>query len=126
MTNRLELYRCEICGNIVQVMHHGNGELVCCGKPMSLLVPHLKEEEKQEKHVPVFGNNEIYVGSVPHPMAEEHHIEFIESISSDMSDVQIKFLKISDEPKMVINADADFNRALEYCNLHGLWDNFKE
>ena len=127
MTKKLELYRCEICGNIVQVMHESNGELVCCGKPMTLLIAHPKEDEKQEKHVPVFINdNEIQVGSIPHPMSEEHHIEFIETISENKQDVKIKFLNISDEPKMEINSNNNYNLAIEYCNLHGLWENNKE
>ena len=84
MTQRLEFYKCEICGNLVRVMLGGKGELVCCGKPMNLLKASGKEEEKQEKHVPVFLNGvEIQVGSVPHPMTEEHHIEFIECCTSD-------------------------------------------
>ena len=122
MTNHLELYRCEICGNIVQVMHASKGELVCCGQPMTLLVPHPKEDEKQEKHVPVFINdNQIQVGSVLHPMVEEHHIEFIETMTDDKKNIQIKFLNIDDEPKMTVNANNKYSIAVEYCNIHGLW-----
>ena len=122
MTNHLELYRCEICGNIVQVMHASNGELVCCGKPMTLLIAHPKEDEKQEKHVPVFiNNNVIQVGSIPHPMLEEHHIEFIETMTDDKKHVQIKFLNINDDPQMNINENNHYNMAIEYCNIHGIW-----
>lgn len=126
MTNHLEFYRCEICGNIVQIMHKGDGELVCCGKPMTLLTVHAKEDEKQEKHVPVFIDNGVKVGSAPHPMMEEHYIEFIESISPDKKDIRIKFLSPCSEPKMNINPDADYSTALEYCNIHGLWIGEKE
>ena len=121
MTNHLEFYRCEICGNIVQVIHSGNGELVCCGKPMQLLSAKSKSEEKQEKHVPVFiSDNEIQIGSEPHPMSKEHHISFIETVSEDQKSVQIKFLDINEFPKMITNNTA-YNTAYEYCNIHGLW-----
>ncbi|MBR1425586.1 desulfoferrodoxin FeS4 iron-binding domain-containing protein [bacterium] len=120
MTECLELYRCEICGNIVQVMHKGADALVCCGKPMDKLIQHGIEEEKQEKHVPVFLNErEIQVGSEPHPMLEEHHIEFIQAVSDDKKHVYTKFLDIADEPKMKLNND--YKQAIEYCNIHGLW-----
>ncbi len=126
MTNHLELYRCEICGNIVQVMHIGAGELVCCGKPMTLLKPYTKENEKQEKHVPVFIENKIQVGSEPHPMIEEHHIDFIQSITEDRKTIKTHFLRVSDEPYMNINNDIEFSSALEYCNIHGLWQGNKQ
>lgn len=121
MTNHLEFYRCEMCGNIVQVMHTGAGELVCCGKPMTLLKSYTKEYEKQEKHVPVFGKNKIQVGSVPHPMIEEHHIEFIQVISEDKKNITTKFLNINETPEMITNSDNNYTCAFEYCNLHGLW-----
>ena len=125
MTNRLELYRCEICGNIVQVMHPGMGELVCCGKPMSLLKPYTKENEKQEKHVPVFMENKIQVGSVLHPMTEEHHIEFIQTITDNKKSVLTKFLEVNESPEMTLNIADNYTCALEYCNRHGLWQENK-
>ncbi len=122
MTNKLELYRCEICGNIVQVLHEGADALVCCGKPMTKLESHKIEEEMQEKHVPVFVNeNEIHVGSVLHPMIPEHHIEFIQTISDDKKHVYTKFLDIDEQPIMKLNNK--YNHAIEYCNIHGLWSN---
>lgn len=125
MTEKLELYKCAICGNIVQIMHQGAGELVCCGQTMTKLVPNTLEQEKQEKHVPVFTDfNEIQVGSELHPMTEEHHIEFIQSISDDKKCIQTKFLDITDEPKMKLSADNN-NYAIEYCNIHGLWEGKK-
>lgn len=126
MTNRLELYRCEICGNIVQVMHSGVGELVCCGKAMTLLKPQSKQDEKQEKHVPVFISNKIQVGSIPHPMIEEHHIEFVQAVSDDKMNIKTKFLNINDAPEMIINEESEYKNAIEYCNLHGLWEGNKE
>lgn len=125
MTNHLELYRCEICGNIVQIMHAGAGELVCCGKPMTLLKPYTKEDEKQEKHVPVFIENKIQVGSELHPMIEEHHIEFIQTYSDDKMTIKTHFLRVPDEPIMDFNANNEFTSALEYCNIHGLWQGKK-
>ncbi len=122
MTEHLSLYRCEVCGNIVQVMHSGDGELVCCQKPMIKLEPHGIEEEMKEKHVPVFvSGNKIQVGSVPHPMTPEHHIEFIESFSPDKKHVEIKFLSPNDEPVMTLCSNSQHNCTIEYCNIHGLW-----
>ncbi len=126
MTVRLELYRCEICGNIVQVMHEGADSLVCCGKPMIKLEPHGIEEEKKEKHVPIFTNeNEIQVGSELHPMIEEHHIEFIQAISNDKKHIETKFLDIGEEPKMKLCNNESHNCSIEYCNIHGLWKGSK-
>ena len=123
MTERLELYRCEICGNIVQVMHEGIGELVCCNQPMKKLEIHLKHEEMLgEKHIPVFvGDKEIQVGSIPHPMLPEHHIEFIECFSADKKHIEIKFLSPNEEPKMQLIKNENYAGAFEYCNIHGLW-----
>ena len=122
MTERLMLHRCEICGNIVQVMHSGEGILYCCGQPMTQLQPHLKEEEKGEKHVPVFlSDNVIQVGSEMHPMIEEHYIEFIQSFSDDKTHVETKFLSPGQEPKMHLCTNENHIAALEYCNIHGLW-----
>ena len=126
MTNHLEFYRCAVCGNIVQVMHTGEGELVCCERPMTLLKPYSKEDEKQEKHVPVFIENKIQVGSEPHPMSEEHHIDFIQTVSENKKTVKTTFLSINQAPETEINIDNNYNFALEYCNIHGLWYGIKE
>jgi superoxide reductase len=81
MTKKGQIYKCEICGNIVEVLDEGVGELVCCGQPMKL-IEEKTEDEGKEKHVPIIERNEegvkIKVGSVPHPMTEEHYIEWIE------------------------------------------------
>lgn len=122
MTKRLELYRCEVCGNIVQIMHEGIGELVCCGKPMNLLIPHAKSEEKQEKHVPVIEENKVKIGTIPHPMVEEHYIEFIQAINMNKNEIKTKFLSPSDAPEMEIEQNK-YQKACEYCNIHGLWAN---
>ncbi len=123
MTQKLDFYRCSVCGNIVQVFHAGAGELVCCEKPMEKLVPFTQDQEKQEKHVPIFtGFNEIQVGSDLHPMTEEHHIEFIQCISPDKKHIETRFLDKTEEPKMKLCGNFEHNCALEYCNIHGLWE----
>ena len=102
---KLDLYRCEICGNIVQVLFVGRGELVCCGEPMKKFEIQTRENAMLEKHVPIFmkdenGNDEIRVGEILHPMTQEHYIMLIEAISEDKNFVQIKFLSPEEEPKM--------------------------
>ena len=124
MTKLNEIYKCEICGNIVAMVHGGPGELVCCGEPMNLL------EEKTadmslEKHVPVIERDgdliKIYVGSTLHPMEEAHHIEWIELIADGRS--QRKYLKPGDPPEALFLCKAEKISAREYCNMHGLWKN---
>lgn len=124
MALKLRLYRCAICGNIVQVLLDGEGELVCCGKEMELLEPK-SADIGSEKHVPVFefredGSQVIKVGSEPHPMLNEHYIQFIEALSADKQKIFIEFLKPEYKPE--IYSDFDANSALEYCNIHGLWE----
>ncbi len=127
MTKRLEMYRCEICGNLVQVILEGEGELVCCGKPMILLNAKDKDAEGLEKHIPVFrktedGKLEIRVGSVPHPMSKEHYIMFIETISDDKSQVYLGYLQPEMEAKILAENITGNVTAREYCNIHGLWE----
>ena len=123
---KLDFYKCNICGNIVQVLHNGAGELVCCGKPMTKMEPQLEEESIQEKHVPVFikyenNQGEIRVGEILHPMTKEHYIMFIQAISKDKSEAYIKFLYPDKEPRLFLYNIESFHSALEYCNIHGLW-----
>ena len=125
MTVKLQLYKCNICNNIAQILHEGEGELVCCGQVMELLDAKNKDQ-MAEKHVPKFLANEqgdfIQVGEILHPMLEEHYIEFIQAISPDKTYMITKFLKPNEEPKMVINKSDNVNKAYEYCNIHGLWE----
>ena len=118
-----EIYKCNICGNIVEVLHAGSGELVCCGQPMELLKEQTEDPEIGEKHVPVIektGNGiKVKVGSVPHPMEDKHYIEWIEIIADGK--VYRKFLKPGDAPEAEFEIKADNIIAREYCNLHGLW-----
>ncbi len=126
MTERLEMYRCNICGNLVQVILSGEGELVCCGQPMEHLNPNTSEEGAQEKHIPVYSKTEngveILVGSTPHPMIDEHYIMFIESISEDRNRMKLQYLHPGEEPKMFLTEEYGRETALEFCNIHGLWE----
>jgi len=122
MTKRLEIYRCELCGNIVEVLHAGKGELVCCHQPMRLIVENTVEASK-EKHVPVIEKTpqavKVNVGSVAHPMEEKHYIEWIELLADDKTYLQ--FLKPGDTPEAVFRVEAEQLSVRAYCNLHGLW-----
>lgn len=122
----LDIYKCEICGNIVQTIIAGGGELVCCGEPMHKLEPQKNEDAIMEKHIPVFvkrddGTTEIRIGEVLHPMLPEHHIMFIETISQDKKSLHLQYLHPCEEPKMLLNGNIKDITALEYCNIHGLW-----
>jgi len=121
-TKQLEVYKCEICGNIVEVLHEGKGELVCCGQPMKLQVENTVDASK-EKHVPAVEKTaegiKVQVGSVEHPMEEKHYIEWIQLIAGGKAYRQ--FLKPGDKPVAVFKVDADSFTVREYCNLHGLW-----
>ena len=122
MTKRLQIYKCEVCGNIVEIIHEGDGELVCCDQPMKLMEENTTDAAL-EKHVPVIEKTEsgikVKVGSVPHPMQEEHYIELIELIADGRAYRQ--FLNPGEEPEAVFNIEAQSVTAREYCNLHGLW-----
>ena len=127
MTERLELYRCEICGNLVQVILSGEGELVCCGQPMQLAKGKTHDEMITEKHVPVFIVNEngqdiVQVGTVLHPMNDDHYIMFIETISEDKNHLQLQYLHPGEEAKMILEKKIGKTLAYEFCNLHGLWE----
>ena len=122
MATQLEIYKCEVCGNIVEVLHGGAGQLVCCNQPMELQKENTVDAAK-EKHVPVLekidGGYKVKVGSVPHPMEEKHYIEWIELIADGQAYRQ--FLNPGDAPEAVFKVDAESVSAREFCNLHGLW-----
>jgi superoxide reductase len=122
MTELRQVYRCSICGNIVEVVHTGVGQLVCCGQPMELL-KEKTEDVGLEKHVPVIeriGNKvKVKVGSVPHPMEEKHYIEWIQIVADGIS--CRKFLKPGQRPEAEFETTARKIEAREYCNIHGLW-----
>ena len=119
------IYKCNVCGNVVSVIEAHDGELVCCGQQMVLLEAKTKEQEGEEKHVPVVeieGNNvKVKVGSVPHPMEEDHYIELIQIIK-DGKVLEGKRLKPGDEPVASFCLDnTEGITAREVCNKHGLW-----
>ena len=123
MTKIREIYKCNICENIVEVLHDGVGQLVCCGEPMQLL-EEKTEDSSVEKHVPYVEKKEegilVKVGqNQDHPMEEKHYIEWIQVIAEDVS--HRKFLKPGDKPQAEFKIKADKIVAREYCNIHGLW-----
>lgn len=122
MAEKMEIYKCEACGNIIEVLHAGQGELVCCGSPMKLFKENTVDAAK-EKHVPVVEKTAdgvtVKVGEVAHPMEEKHYIEWIEIIADGA--VYRKFLTPGDTPEATFNVTADQVTAREYCSLHGLW-----
>lgn len=122
MAAKLEIYKCMVCGNIVEVTHGGDGELVCCGEPMKKMTENTTDAA-QEKHVPVIekidGGYSVTVGSVEHPMTEEHYIEWIELLADGKAYRQ--FLNPGDAPRATFRVEAANVSAREYCNLHGLW-----
>ncbi len=122
MAEKLQVYKCEACGNIVEVLHGGGGELVCCGEPMKLQVENTVDAAK-EKHVPVIekidGGVKVKVGSVAHPMEESHYIEWVEIIAD--GETYRQFLNPGEAPEATFCIEAEQITAREYCNLHGLW-----
>lgn len=122
MTKLKQVYKCMLCGNIVEVVHEAGGELSCCGQPMNLLNENTVDASR-EKHVPAVEKTAsgyiVKVGSVAHPMEEKHFIEFIELIADGV--VYRKHLKPGDKPEAEFRINAEKVEAREYCNLHGLW-----
>ncbi len=122
MAERLEVYKCELCGNIVEVLHGGAGELNCCGQAMVQLTENTVDAAT-EKHVPVIekveGGVKVTVGEVAHPMEEKHLIEWIQIVADGTA--YRKFLNPGDMPEAVFKVDASDVTAREFCNLHGLW-----
>jgi superoxide reductase len=122
MTEKLQIYKCEVCGNIAEMLHAGAGELVCCGQPMKLFRENTVDAAK-EKHVPVIEKTaagiKVKVGSVAHPMEEKHYIEWIEVIADGKA--YRKFLSPGEAPEATFELKAERVTAREYCNLHGLW-----
>lgn len=122
MTVQRQVYRCNVCGNIVEVLHAGKGELVCCEQPMELL-QEKATDAGLEKHVPVIEATDsgikVKVGDVPRPMEEKHYIEWIEVITD--GDGYRKFLKPGDKPEAEFGIKPQKVTAREYCSIHGLW-----
>ena len=125
MPEKMEIYKCEACGNIVELLHGGDGELVCCGEPMKRFKENTVDAAK-EKHVPVIekiaGGFKVKVGSVAHPMEEKHYIEWIEACTADGRAYR-QFLRPGMPPEATFMIEGEMITAREYCNLHGLWKN---
>jgi superoxide reductase len=122
MSTTNEIYKCTVCGNIVEVLHAGEGELVCCGQPMVLMAENTVDAAK-EKHVPVITKvaegYKVAVGSVAHPMEAKHWIEWIEVVADGR--VYRQNLEPGQLPEATFAIKADQVTAREYCNIHGLW-----
>jgi superoxide reductase len=122
VADRLSVYKCEVCGNIVELLIVGGGELVCCGQPMVLQSENTVDAAK-EKHVPVIEKTasgyKVKVGSVPHPMIDTHWIQWIELIAGDKA--YLEFLNPGQAPEAEFAVKAGAVTAREYCNLHGHW-----
>lgn len=130
MVKQNQIYRCAICGNVVEVIYAGGGNLTCCNQPMELVRPvesNNEENEESKKHVPVIermnGMVRVYVGKIPHPMTEKHHIAWIELIYDNK--IYRKFLKVGEKPEAVFRVENGEFRARAYCNIHGLWGAWK-
>ena len=124
MTNLNEVYKCDICGNIVTVLHTGVGQLVCCGKPM-VRQDERVEDTGSEKHVPVIevvGDGvKVSVGSVAHPMVEKHYIEWVEV--RDGEKVYTRYFKPGEKPEAEFPVKSTEVKVREFCSVHGLWTN---
>jgi superoxide reductase len=123
MAARFEVYKCDSCGNIVEMVHDGKGQMICCGKAMRVLKENTVDASK-EKHIPVVEKSKdeilVKVGSVPHPMEKEHYIEWIELIK-DGKTLARQYLNPGEAPEAKFKSDAKGVVVREYCNLHGLW-----
>ncbi len=124
MTKKNEVYKCGVCGNVVEVLRPGAGELVCCGKLMNLQ-DEKSNDEGEEKHLPVVKKEgdklTVKVGSIPHPMEEDHYIEWIEINMLDVGRIAKKYLKPGDAPEVEFHVRGDNFKIRAYCNKHGLW-----
>jgi len=123
MTEKMQVHKCDVCGNVVEVLDHGAGELVCCGQPMTLQ-QEKTEDAATEKHVPfleqIEGGYKVRVGqNAAHPMEEKHYIQWIELLVDGKSCRQ--FLQPGDAPEAVFHVSGENVSAREYCNIHGLW-----
>jgi superoxide reductase len=125
MVEKTQIYKCSVCGNIVEVVNVGSGVLVCCGKDMELQEPKAKDTEGKEKHVPVIEKTEsgykIKVGSVPHPMEAAHYIQWVEILANGQS--YKTFLQPGQSPDAEFCLEAEKITTRIYCNIHGLWQN---
>lgn len=123
MTEKLEIYKCDICGNLIQVLNPSYGELVCCNKPMTLQTIQRDTSELGEKHAPKieFRENKKFVQVTAHPMLPEHYIQFIEVYTKDKNSLHLKYFHPLETPEFDISHFEEDLNAIEFCNIHGLW-----
>ena len=114
---KIEIYRCNVCGNIVNILNKGVGQLVCCGRPMELLKPNSTEANPMT-HKPIIGNNCVKVGHQPHPALPNHYIMWLAISNND--ELVFKFIKPNQEINYPVKIDSVDN-VLAYCNIHSLW-----
>jgi superoxide reductase len=123
MTVKREIYKCSVCGNIVEVLHAGAGQLVCCGQPMQLMKENADDSAVKEKHIPIISGvtgKKVKIGAKKHPMEEKHYIEWIELFTDGK--IRRKFLKPGDKPEAEFCVcEVKELSAQIYCNVHGLW-----
>jgi superoxide reductase len=125
MTTLNQIWKCEVCGNIIEIVHAGADALVCCNQPMKLIGENT-EDAAQEKHVPIIESRDenkslVKVGSVPHPMDDDHYIEWIEIDNTEKQKTCRKDLKPGEKPEAKFCSKPENAKARAYCNLHGLW-----
>lgn len=124
MTERNQVYKCDLCGNIIHVLHASGGELACCGQAMTAQIKNTAEAST-EKHIPtkeIIGSKVIIkIGEVEHPMTEDHYIEWVEVVTSARS--YVKYFTPGEKPFAEFNIDEEVVEVKAYCNLHGLWSN---
>ena len=128
MTVKLQIYKCNICGNLVQVFIEGDGNLVCCGQEMELMGIQYDTNELGEKHTPKVEIKEgkKFVNVIGHPMTDEHYIQFIETYTTDKKELHLKFFAPEEIPEMEAGlSDTDKFSSIEFCNIHKLWGDNK-
>lgn len=125
MTIKLQIYKCNVCGNIAQILAEGDGNLVCCGQEMELMGIQYDTNELGEKHTPKIEirDGKRFVNVIGHPMAKEHHIEFIETYTKDKKELHLRFFEPDEVPEKEAGIKEDRFCAIEYCNIHHLWGN---
>lgn len=127
MTKQNQIYKCEICGNIVEILRSGKGQLICCNQSMNLLKEKQKDQGK-EKHVPVIKKvkniSVVSVGEIEHPMNKNHYIEWIEIVLNNGKRIK-RFLQPNDKPEIEYHCINKIVSARSYCNIHGLWKSKK-
>lgn len=125
MTEKLEIYKCNVCGNIAEVLVPESGILVCCGEDMELLKPKNRESELTltEKHTPEIEVNDegTTIRMTKHPMEENHYIMFVRAEDADKNDVYTKFFYPEESVEMKLTGVKNIKNAVSYCNIHGLY-----